>query len=1000
MTVKNNNNNTRHVLAKSFEVRQTSTNPQANGETDFKGSTAVFSTEDRLNFLEFYERIAGSFWENPNWDQCAVEDEQVSQALLALKPQPLPKIRQAIPLTEWRYIGYRPGQREDQRRSLEPWLNQDGVSVADEGEAACLTFEKNVAIEYAVSAQAWRFFLEFVVTVPEEKTLELQLGKIVSHTIQQACSKAVVRFEVDLESGAYNLLVDGHKQIDFQAVDANVPLEALMLTGDVGVKVHQIWGTGYDPEPWAHTLDIPFAISTFIDQNFALSPEITGWQNPEYDDSKWSRAVEVPFAHGGERYKNEDLYMRTLVTVPNSERILLHVDGLDPSGGEIWVNGQPVLVVRNRHPYQLDITEQVTPGENACIAVKVYSYENRVRMRHTAADPYTGWSAGPMTLEGRRAVSVEDVFVKTRSLDSTASTATLDVQLDLMSRDWNNDDFGELKKPQERRIEAKVEIAPWFPVEGVTVASISEAVELNYARPVRRTLTLDVSAPRLWSCESPSLYAVTVTLYDEDGVPIDDHVVTTGIRTVSQDGGVFRINGEPAMMNGALLFGMRGPLDKISQWLRCAPKDWLVREMLMIKALNGNTIRMSVHDSTDGGVNDRRIAEIGDQLGIMFQWTTATWVRTGSPWLLDFEGLPKYIRQVRNHPSIVMWQPANHPRFVDWEDEGADWFSRVVETISAEDDTRLISPTANQGRLHAPSDDGAWDENGKPIVSPPSWTAPNVTRGTMDHATGYAKDWEGLRVWPRPKDWDGEQNWTRGRHKAGFLNSKARAYFDYESEESIGQPNWELRRGHPTYRVKSYEHSYDEGTIGKELTCDEWRLHQAYQAFSAYEAYRKKRWLDYDGMAWCNLRGGGNTGTYQKPLIDYFGYGKMAFYAVRAAFQPVLAGSANVDVVYGPEDEVPVVVMNLGPKRCVDVVVTINNDKGEPINQHRYESVVLPGGRSQTFLKPFTPPRGQDGMISVTYEVMMPKGRQSVVTPDQSEGVECHAAPTIGNLGN
>src|SRR5690606_4259467 len=57
----------------------------------------------------------------------------------------------------------------------------------------------------------------------------------------------------------------------------------------------------------------------------------------------------------------------------------------------------------------------------------------------------------------------------------------------------------------------------------------------------------------------------------------------------------------------------------------------------------------------------------------------------------------------------------------------------------------------------------------------------------------------------------------------------------------------------------------------RELRFEEWELSQAWQAFSAYEAIRKKRWLGYDGFAWCTLRGGGNNGTYMKPLTDYYG---------------------------------------------------------------------------------------------------------------------------------
>jgi hypothetical protein len=144
----------------------------------------------------------------------------------------------------------------------------------------------------------------------------------------------------------------------------------------------------------------------------------------------------------------------------------------------------------------------------------------------------------------------------------------------------------------------------------------------------------------------------------------------------------------------------------------------------------------------------------------------------------------------------------------------------------------------------------------------------------------------------------------------------------------------------------------DRTSIGLELSPEEWRLSQAWQAMSGYEAYRKKRWLDYDGMVWCTLDGGGNTATYEKPLLDYYGQAKMAFYTIGMAFQPVLAGSKNVDVAYGPADHIPVIVLNLGPSRTVDITVRVRNPQMEEVAHKVFASVALPAGRTCTDLVP------------------------------------------------
>ena len=160
--------------------------------------------------------------------------------------------------------------------------------------------------------------------------------------------------------------------------------------------------------------------------------------------------------------------------------------------------------------------------------------------------------------------------------------------------------------------------------------------------------------------------------------------------------------------------------------------------------------------------------------------------------------------------------------------------------------------------------------------------------------------------------------------------------------------NWQLFRGTPVYKYHSYEWDYDKGSIGRLLTSDEWRESQAWQAFSAYECIRKMRWLDYDGLSWCCMWGGGNMGTYQKPLVDALGNKKLAWYAHRMGFQQVLAGSKNVDMVYGPDDKPTLMVLNLGDDQRVDVTVTVRDTKGRRVYRRVFGNVTLGAGRTAT----------------------------------------------------
>ena len=944
---------------------------RANGETDFKGESSIFTTEQRLEFLRQYEHFAGAFFGDRDWNRQVVSDAEVRQTLRGLKPPPLPEVRRRIPLTAWKFLGSRPGQREEQQRSLQEWQAAPGVRVAD-GELL-LTGAKP-SFQKAFAPQSWRFSLQWRVRPPRSNQ---RISFNLDGVAEVGCSESgqyyyqsaegermggqysnqqwhMLKVEADLETGRYNFYADDALLADFVPVTANHPVSRLTVSGPTGLRLDDLWGVGYtrtyDPNGDDHTRDVPFTIHTFLDEHFQVRPNPAGWAEPCYDDSGWEAVPDSPYAHGGERHAGESLYLRTRVRLDKFERAELSGECLDPSG-EIWINGRPVEVRHDRHPFTLDVTPYLNAEADNLLAVRVDPSRVVRTMRHTPADLNTGWFAGRMWLDLTARRWLKDVFAFTESLTPGAATMKLSALI-------HND---EVLFPAEREPKGdnafighlQVSFYPWFPQESSTsaaTASFSIGVELG--RDLRWEGSLKIAQPSLWWPDSPHLYKVVVRLEDKEGAPVDDFVLTTGIRTVGQEGGTFRINGQPAVMNGALIFGFRPPLENIARWLRCPPEPYLVRELLSLKRMNGNTVRMSQHDGPVGGVNDPRYAEIGDQLGVLFQWGTTAWVRTDSPYLLDFDGLPLYIRQVRNHPSIVLWSPANHPKFPGGFEEGMRWFEQVYNTIRAEDPSRLIAPTANIGRLSPRNDDGTLDHDGKPATPIPVWTAPMLVRGDMDHATGYGAEWAELRKFPFPTKWEGEQGWREKGFKSDYLGSQQRAYLDFESEESASQPNWALHQGKPEYKIRSYEIDMDRTSIGLELSPEEWRLSQAWQAMSGYEAYRKKRWLDYDGMVWCTLDGGGNTATYEKPLLDYYGQAKMAFYTIGMAFQPVLAGSKNVDVAYGPADHIPVIVLNLGPSRTVDITVRVRNPQMEEVAHKVFASVALPAGRTCTDLVP------------------------------------------------
>ena len=64
------------------------------------------------------------------------------------------------------------------------------------------------------------------------------------------------------------------------------------------------------------------------------------------------------------------------------------------------------------------------------------------------------------------------------------------------------------------------------------------------------------------------------------------------------------------------------------------------------------------------------------------------------------------------------------------------------------------------------------------------------------------------------------------------------------------------------------------------------------------------------------------------------------------AYQPVLACSKNVDLVYGPSDDVPIVIMNMGDEKTVALKVDVKTLSGDTVYEQRFPDLTLKAGRT------------------------------------------------------
>lgn len=988
------------VLSKSFELRYVTADSSANGETDFKGPTAYFNTNQRVEYLKHYSDFARKFFNDESLAHQVVGKQELDSAMKRLKPQPLPQVRQEIRLLDgWKWYGYKDGKDERASKRIAFWNSQEqGVGVKD----GRLHFDSRSTLRLPITAQSWRYRFAW-----DNNTADTRLCFTNSSTGKVACEVGVQGnkpyyvcngrkyegktlpggmsswlLEADLtgDNRRYNLKIDGKTVCDFGllADTTCLSVDQLVIEGSKGTEIDNVWGVGYTKTKDTGRLNMPYYVSTFIDDDFDTIPGITNWAEADYNDGKW-QGCGLPKAYGSERHEGEALYLRKKVALNDFDRVYFKLESLFPSG-ELWINGKVAKVIDTPHPLTVDITRFLKKNSENTLAIKINSFKapQKQMMHHCPTDPNIGWFAGRASLILTEPTHVSDVYVYTRDIVDGKALVTAKVTV-------KND------QPDFYKGTLRILLKNWFPEED-KAETVVDSVKVQLVPRQGKCFRLDftVDKAKLWCADAPNLYQVRALLAnDESGQKTqhfqaldgdlsrsttrniarltDDCVITTGFRVIDQDGGTFHVNRKPELLRAPLLFGQRFPLENLATDLLCASSNDLMKELLAIKKMNGNGVRMSVHWSDNygqDGTNDPRLVEMGDQMGLMFIWTTASWIRVYSPFTTDYEGLGEYVRQVRNAPSIVIWQTSNHPDLSNWN-KAMTYYHQIYDIIMPLDTMRLITPTADLRHMGPHNDDGTIDKNGKPDnYCDPIWTAPRIARGSMDYPTGFGQDWEYLRMWPHPRKWKGNVP------IADFLHSKERAYFNFEQEESIGQMNWSLYKGSPVYKYHSYEWDYDKGSIGRLLTCDEWRESQAWQAFSAYECVRKMRWLDYDGMSWCCMWGGPNMGTYQKTLVDALGNKKVSFYANRMGFQNVLAGSHDVDMVYGPGDKPEIIVMNLGDELKASVSLTVSDINGKTVYRHTYKGVRLKAGRTVTVLGTLNFPKLPDGFYFFKYQVL------------------------------
>ncbi|HUJ08652.1 MAG TPA: beta-galactosidase GalA [Verrucomicrobiae bacterium] len=448
------------------------------------------------------------------------------------------------------------------------------------------------------------------------------------------------------------------------AIGVSSPREKLRM--DSGWKFHlgNEWGLG---------------------QNLSKAGSGTGPASASFSDASWRTvnlphdwAVELPFdqhadgSHGfhpvGPGFPQTSVawYRRTfdLPQKDAGKRLWLEFDGVFRDC-TVFVNGWFVGHHESGYSsFRYDITDVAHYGGSNVIAVKVdasefegWFYEGAGIYRHV-------WLVKTSPL----AIAPDGVFVYA-NFENNTPTKTAPIQIETRLLNF-------MTNAAETTVRCNI-VSP----DGKPVATAEKSETIGGAATATEKLEASISAPQLWSPESPKLYKLVTTVESSGGI-VDREETEFGIRTVAFDPDKgFLLNGQPYELKGTCNHqdhaGVGSALPDALQYFR-------VRKL---KEMGCNAIRTSHNAPTP------ELLDACDRLGLLVMDENRL---LGS----DAANLHRFQGQIfrdRNHPSVAIWSLANEEFGVQDTPAGVRVATTMQDLFKRLDPTRPVTYAAPVG---------------------------------------------------------------------------------------------------------------------------------------------------------------------------------------------------------------------------------------------------------------------------------------------------------------
>ena len=302
----------------------------------------------------------------------------------------------------------------------------------------------------------------------------------------------------------------------------------------------------------------------------------------DFDDSSWSpitvpgnwelQGFERP-AYGTKPLGSTDGCYRRTFTAPTAwqgRRMFVRFEGI-AFGLELWIDGKRVGAFSSAfNRSEFDVTDYVKPGQPATIAVRVTR-----RDKGWEFDTNDDWSLSgihrEVTLFSLPETHLKDYTVTTPvSADGKEASVRL---AGVIGRFGGN--------VAEATLNAKVTAA-----DGAVAGSTSKRIDLRTSTSGVFDGEISIASPKLWNAETPNLYRLDLELV-VGGQVVHQVSQRIGLRTISVDGGVFKLNGTPIKFRGVNHHDLS---PDTGRWMS---RDEYVKDLELMRSANINAVRMA-----------------------------------------------------------------------------------------------------------------------------------------------------------------------------------------------------------------------------------------------------------------------------------------------------------------------------------------------------------------------------------------------------------------------